>query len=179
MLAGVARTLARQGRTVTVIARRPRRLTRLMDSCGEAAHAIRPLPLDYHDYAALRQTLTERQEADGPFDLVVCWMHATAAEGPLVVARAIGYQRVADSCLFLHVIASARDSPESEARRWATELEHQAGISYRQVILGFQRDGARTRWLRDEEISAGVEQAIESGSPRQIIGIVAPWEERP
>lgn len=180
MLADATRFLARQGRIVTVIARHARSLARLMDGCTDAAHAIRPLPLDYCHHEALHRALIERQEVDGPFDLVVCWMHDTAADGPTVVAQAIeGHAGATTPCQFVHVIASATRSPMDAARRWQARLHHRPGISYHQVILGYHREGGRTRWLHDDEISAGVIEAVERAEPRRIIGAVSPWEGRP
>lgn len=52
-------------------------------------------------------------------------------------------------------------------------------IRYHQVILGFVRQGNRSRWLTDAEISAGVIAALQSDQRDSIVGIVEPWPLRP
>ncbi|NUN53550.1 MAG: hypothetical protein HUU06_12290 [Planctomycetaceae bacterium] len=47
------------------------------------------------------------------------------------------------------------------------------------MILGFVREGDRSRWLTDAEIAAGVLGAIAADRPRTVVGVVEPWSARP
>ncbi|HEY7815127.1 MAG TPA: hypothetical protein VIC62_17910 [Nakamurella sp.] len=46
------------------------------------------------------------------------------------------------------------------------------------VVLGWHRDGGRTRWHTPEEISASALQALHGRTDR-ILGAVRPWSDRP
>ena len=54
-----------------------------------------------------------------------------------------------------------------------------AGVRYRRVVLGFVVEGTRSRWLTDDEISAGVVRALESGEDRTLVGVLEPRAMRP
>jgi hypothetical protein len=49
----------------------------------------------------------------------------------------------------------------------------------RQVILGFQVENGRARWLTDDEISGGVLRAVRMDAIFSVIGQVDPWTARP
>ena len=49
----------------------------------------------------------------------------------------------------------------------------------RQVVLGFRVVGDRSRWLTNDEISAGVLDAVRNDRPLSVIGQVDPWAARP
>ena len=49
-----------------------------------------------------------------------------------------------------------------------------SSITYHQVILGSVRASGGTRWLTNEEISAGVLDAIARAEPEYIVGTVQP-----
>jgi hypothetical protein len=52
-------------------------------------------------------------------------------------------------------------------------------FAYREIGLGFIVDGRSSRWLKWEEIAAGVLTAIAKRAERFVIGTVEPWELRP
>jgi hypothetical protein len=99
--------------------------------------------LDWHDTAALRAALAEATAAHGSIELAVCWIHSTAPEAIDVVAEAVLPDRI------FQVLGSGhRDS------------------AYRKVRLG--RKGSR--WLTDEEISAGAIEAVEKDAHDHQVG---------
>ena len=80
---------------------------------------------------------------------------------------------------YLHVLGSAADDPSRPDPERRARFEAIEGVSYQEVILGFMREGAASRWLTDDEIASGVLAAIDRPMPRQIIGVTRPWTARP
>lgn len=164
MLAGVAVALARDGWSVAVLARGRPRLATLERRHG----AIRGVSVDYADAAALERAIA----GVPPADLVVAWIHSTAPDAAGIVARL-----AARPVAFVHVLGSAARDPAANPA--AAEIRALAGVDYREVVLGFVREGGVSRWLTDEEICGGVLQAIRSGRARSVVGVLEPWSERP
>ena len=96
--------------------------------------------------AALRTAIAER----GPIGLVVCWIRSWEPDSLRLVAG-----MVPDGTPLYHVLGTT-GTP-------STEL---AGVDYRVVRLGRRRD----RWLTNEEISAGVLEAMARGSADFLVG---------
>ena len=171
MLSGVVTALARQGRHVSVIARDPRRLARL----AETADGITPLALDYRDAAALEAALLQARRDNGPIERAVCWFHTATPEIPLAVGRHVEQ-------VYCHVLGSAVADPSTPTAldRWRASFAVLPQLDYRLLVLGFVvAPGGRSRWLTDEEISAGAADALASGRSLTIVGTVTPWSARP
>lgn len=172
MLFGLSVELARRFRALTVVARRASRLAALGDAIG-AMGTLNPVALDWHDDQALAAALRAAQDAHGPIDLAVCWIHGSAPRAPRLVAERIAPAR------FVHVVGSAAGDPArvGDARRDA--VASVPGIDYRQVILGFVLEGERSRWLTDAEIARGTLAALESEEDPRVVGTIRPWSRRP
>jgi hypothetical protein len=171
MLSGLATALARQGRHVSVIARDPRRLARL----AETTDGITPLALDYRDAAALEAALLRAGRDNGPIERAVCWFRTGAPEIPLAVARHVEQ-------VYCHVLGSAVADPSTPTALdcWRASFAIFPRLDYRLVVLGFVVvPGGGSRWLTDDEISAGAADALASGRPLTIVGTVTPWSARP
>lgn len=166
MLQGVSLHLTGAYETVTVIARSERRLRALEVVAPGVIHGC---AVDYRDTDALRDAIRGRR----PLDLAVCWIHSVAPDAPFVVAEA-GAPRD-----YVHVLGSAAADParpdDSRSARFAAFPD----LVYREVILGFVRNGDVSRWLTNAEISDGVITAIESNEIRSVVGTVEPWSARP
>jgi len=166
MMQGVSLHLTQTFESVTVIARSERRLKALEDVAPGVLHGV---ALDYGDTAALRETVSSL----APLDLAVCWIHSAAPEAPYVVAEA-GKPRV-----YVHVLGSAAADPSRPDDGRRERFEAHTDMTYREVILGFVREGGYSRWLTTAEISDGVVVAIESNKLRSVVGTVEPWSARP
>jgi NAD(P)-dependent dehydrogenase (short-subunit alcohol dehydrogenase family) len=151
MLAGLVRALAEEGDDVTVLARWG----------WPGSGSVQSLLVDYRNADALKLVLKDA----GLFERMVAWIHSDAP-GALGVLR----QSVVGDVL--HVLGSAAADP-------GFPVHIPAVGEPREVILGFVRAGTHSRWLTDDEISAGVLQALNSGEPRSVIGTVTPWSDRP
>ncbi len=177
MLWGASLALAQRGYTVSVVARRQRRLEALVQAAVGLPGSIHPIPVDYQDTEALIAALAAAQERFGPVELALIWIHSTAPAAPLAVARLVGSPQ--RPCRYFHILGSAwADPSRPDPDRWAafTALDN---IRYREVILGFVHEGGGSRWLTDAEISAGVLAAVDTDQPRTIVGVVEPWHLRP
>lgn len=172
MLAGVVRDLAGQGWRVTVLARRA------SDAFAGEAH-IAGYDCDYHDEAAFSAALAQAIRAHGPITLAIAWFHTLKICAPRRLAEAVG---AADAPgRYVQVLGSAVADP-ARPDRLATAAgvaEGLAGCALRQVVLGFQIEDGRSRWLTNTEISQGVLAAIAADAPLRVIGVTEPWSARP
>jgi hypothetical protein len=177
MLRGATLGLVARGWAVSVVARNARRLGRLRDDAAAAGGVVRPVCVDYRDAPALDFGLTEAARDLGPPGLAVVWAHSSAPDAPFAIARLLDAAGLPAD--YVHVLGSATADPlrpdDGRAARYAAFPR----LAYREVILGFAIDGGRSRWLRDEEISAGVLSAVDSGAARTVVGVVEPWSARP
>ena len=162
MLAGCSRRLLRVCKTVTVMARNESRIRAI-------APEIVPFVGDYsaHIAGAALGGLSP--------DLLVAWVHG----------RLPDFRRALAKCVraggrFVQVLGSAHGDPSRPER--LAEMQSMADglpVFYQAVVLGFVVQGARSRWLTDDEISQGVFGAIESRAPLCVVGTVEPWSARP
>jgi hypothetical protein len=178
MLRGAALHLAtRPGGAVSSLARTPARLRQQEEDARSAGGVLSGFAVDYRDSAALREAIQRAQETHGEVSAAICWIHSDAPEGHRIVAEVLSRQKL--RARYFAVLSSAWADPTRPAR--ALQLE---GVDLRRVILGFViepgvESSRRSRWLTDEEISAGVLGALESDRLETIVGTVEPWSARP
>lgn len=169
MLAAATRWIMRHAEHVTIIGRSQNRLARIHEA--EGAERATVVPLDYRNSTDLRVCLQEAARTHGPIDLVVAWIHSTAPDAIAVIAEEVG--RPAAVWRFIHVKGSASDLAAIRA-----EVQMPHGCAYRQVMLGYQADAGRSRWLTHQEVSDGVIRAIVEDSD-VTVGQLEPWSARP
>lgn len=172
MLRGLCLALAGRGLTVTVIGRTPQRLARLVKDSNDLPGRIHTLAVDYRDDDYLRRALAMVTPKFGPITLAAVWIHSTAPHAPYSVAEFIQGR-------YFHVLGSAVADPSRPDDTRRARFEAIPAIVYHEVILGFVPGPFGSRWLTDDEISAGVLQAIDEDQPRFIVGTVEPWSARP
>jgi saccharopine dehydrogenase-like NADP-dependent oxidoreductase len=173
MLRRVSLELARRGYTTSVIARSRGPLAEL---AAESGGRVQPIALDYRHTDELVRALDQAVAAHGPIELVVAWIHAVAPDAPLVVARAAAGKHRVD---YFHVLGSAADDPSRPDPERRKRFAAVAGLAYHEVILGFVVESGSSRWLTNDEIAAGVLEAIDSGDSRRVVGTTRPWSARP
>lgn len=182
MLRGVVLHLARGGWTVSVVARDAGRLDRLAAEAAAAGGRVHPIALDYADDDALHDALTAAIAAFGPLALAVPWIRPGAPRATDTIARAadVGAGEAAPRrCRFFRILGSAAADPALERRGKGERYRTMEGLAYREIVLGFRIEGDRARWNTNEEIAAGVVEAIEADSEAHVIGVVRPWAMRP
>jgi hypothetical protein len=161
MLAGLCVGLAVDGWEVTVVGRDRRKLDRV----AGRHPSIRPLAVDFEDVPAFAAALSEAAAEQGPVALAVCWIRSWAPESLLAAAAAV----MPGGRLF-HVLGSSASDASDAA---IAALRSRKELRYRQVQLGAVDDGSGTRWLTDEEISAGVAAAVAADRPSFLVGMYA------
>lgn len=168
MLRPVSVYLARQGHTVSVVARNRDHLFELIKETNRDPGVINTVPLDYADIDLLTVKLEEAIAILGPITTVISWIHSTAPSTPLTIAEIINRQP--DICRFFDLIGSANQDPADLDEGREELFRAYERIHYRRIVLGHIVENGGKRWLTNQEIADGVILAIESDSAETIIG---------
>jgi NAD(P)-dependent dehydrogenase (short-subunit alcohol dehydrogenase family) len=164
MLAELSRRLCEHADRVSVLGRNEKRIRAI-------SSAIEPIVCDYNDGVALSEALSQIETPD----LVVAWIHGRAPQ-----ARRAFAECLAADGRFIHVLGSAHADPAHPERLGEMEKAVEGlPIDYQAVVLGFVVENAKSRWLTNAEISAGVFAAIASEAAHFIVGTVEPWSAKP
>lgn len=161
MLSGLVEALAGDGGRLSILSRR---------ASGFARDGVTGFDVDYYDEAAFVAALN----TVGPVDLAVAWFHTLRIAAPRRLA-----ERVQGRLFQVLGSATADPSHPERLRAAASVADGLAGCALRQVVLGFQVDAGRSRWLTDAEISGGVLEALRADAPFAVVGRVEPWSARP
>jgi NAD(P)-dependent dehydrogenase (short-subunit alcohol dehydrogenase family) len=164
MLAGLGRALCERAERVSILARNEKRIRAVSD-------AVEPLVCDYNDGVALAEALSLIEAPD----LVVAWIHGRAPQSRRAFAECLSAEG-----RFVQVLGSALGDP-AHPERLAEMAKAADGlpIDYQAVVLGFVVENGQSRWLSNDEISAGVLSAIDSEKAVSIVGTVEPWSAKP
>jgi hypothetical protein len=167
--------LARQSRTVTVVARGAKRLSEL----AIKASNIRTLPVDYSNATGFERALNASTQGQTNFDLAVVWVHDSCPTAVMQAARYVGSSNRPGK--FFHLLGSAVADPSAPSQSRRSDFDRIERLKYHEVILGFVTgsSGSQSRWLTHQEISKGVIDVIETSMDRFIVGSVRPWSARP
>jgi hypothetical protein len=167
MLAGLVKALAGDGGRLSLLSRHASRFV--------GAANITGYDVDYYDEAAFASTL----DAVGPIDLAVAWLHTVKIPAARRLAERIG---ASDRPGRLFQVLGSATSDPAHPDRLATAADVATALPrcrLRQVVLGFQVEGDRSRWLTDAEICGGVLAAVQSDRGYSVVGQVEPWSARP
>lgn len=166
MLAGLVEALAGDGGRLSLVSRRASRFGRPGVTAYDA---------DWNDEAGFVGAL----DAAGPIDVAVAWFHDLKIAAPRRVAERVG--RPGEPGRLFQVLGSATGNPSRPDRLGAAAAvaEGLPGCRLRQVVLGFEVEGGRSRWLTDPEISSGVLDAVRSDRAYSVVGRLEPWSVRP
>lgn len=171
MLRGVCLGLAAQGLAVGVIARGHARLSSLARAAEGLDGDTYPLPADYSKPDELALAVRTAVAAAGAVDLIVSWTHSHSPGAlPLVAGMVAGRT---PPCRVVEALPCEAGAPG------AVESPRFDGVEHRRVVLGWVIEPDGSRWLTDEEISAGVLRGALGNEKDSIVGVVRPWEARP
>ena len=176
MLKGVPNYLTQHGYTVSVIARNPNGLNKLIESKSEHGF-INPIRVDYSDYYLLEEKLKSALDSFGKIETAVCWIHSTASEAPFIIAGILNKQNI--KVKFYHVLGSANIPPDGRNQKFESEISGYENIIYRKITLGFVIEDDKSRWLTDTEISNGVIDAVIKEDNNFVVGKIEPKEKLP
>lgn len=171
MLSDVSLWLAAKGYHVSVIARNPKRMEELIKKANPK-DKITPLLVDYTYGDQLQEQINETIKKNGGIDTVVAWVHSVAENALSIIINEVS-QRQSEWELF-HILGSASNLDRIKQKASVPE-----NCLYYQVQLGFVMADTHSRWLTNQEISAGVIEAMEKKEKIHIVGQLEPWENRP
>lgn len=163
MLSGLCRALAGDGGRLSLLSRH----------ASKAAGAD-GFDCDYYDEAGFVQALDAATARSGPITLAVSWIHTLKIPANRRLAERVRGR-------LFQVLGSAAADPDHP---WRLDLGRAVAdglpdCALRQVVLGFKIEDGRSRWLTNDEISAGVLRAIQADLTYSIIGQSEPWSARP
>jgi len=174
MLRGVCLHMASRGYVVSAVARSPLGLADLVME-GAAGRVVQ-LVVDYRDQDLFARALRSAVSSYGAFSLAVCWVHEDAPHAMDQVAEVIDDGHPGRR--LIHVVGCERHDPVEDVQTTRLRQEH-PGLAIRRVVLGFVVEDGRSRWLTHDEISTGVQRAIDCRAEEAAVGVVRPWELRP
>jgi hypothetical protein len=175
MLQAAAIKVARRSNYFSAVARSVDSLQRLERRLANIKGGRSLLPLDWNDADSFLSTLAEHADVIGSPTLVVAWVHE-----PLLGVRIANlFSSAHHPCEFFHILGSAVAAPGSDSAWLRGQIRNEGALAYRQIVLGYCRNSSNSRWLTDEEISAGVLDAVQQKTACHIVGQIAPWSERP
>jgi len=139
---------------------------------------LRPFAIDWADDTTSRASVVDALREPAALGLV--WYHQSWRGLPLEVARDMSDAAAGVFDFFL-VLGSAASDPSrpdllDQIRATFGEI---AGCRLHLILLGFVVEDGGSRWLTNDEISAGAIAAMTSNSPETTIGVTRPWDARP
>ncbi|WP_293682988.1 hypothetical protein [uncultured Phenylobacterium sp.] len=165
MLSGVCEALAAEGTRLTLLSRRA--------SAWRGA-VVEAFDCDYRDEAGFASAVDAAVAHSGPVDVAVAWFHSVRLPANRRLAERIG------AGTLVQVLGSATADPAHPDRlETARAVAEGLRCRLRQVVLGFQVEAGRSRWLTDREISLGVLGAVHRDDLVTVVGSVEPWSARP
>ncbi|WP_167855875.1 hypothetical protein [Natronospirillum operosum] len=167
MLRAAAVELAARSKQFTSVARTRGSLSRLDDALRNRAQH-HPLQLDWSNADDFLARIQQHVFGTEPPDLVVAWIH----DDQLTLRLALDLANSGVAFRFFHIIGSATVNPAEIADSLLDEFDPPANLDYHQVILGARQSGWRSRWLTDQEISAGVLGAIDLLDDQFVVGML-------
>ncbi len=163
-----------QGDIVSIMGRNEDRLERFKKEYPTKRGRIWPIVQDYRDSEAALKKIQQAARMFMRIDVAILWIHDTGQKFSERVKR----------FLFLHnpsikvypLWGSSSIHPlELSKPDWRKKYPEQ----FREVFLGYHKNGAGSRWLTNHEISEGTIKAVEQDRQRYIIGALEPWKNRP
>lgn len=177
MLSEVCRHAAEQGCAVTVVARDREKLLALVRETQMLPGVINPISIDYSDADGLKAKLFESVLHLGPIRQAVLWIKPPDSESRRKVAELL--DETSAGCHLYNFMPSYTADPDRKDE--LPDLSYMANLNVicHQIILGFIIEGETSRWLTNDDISAGVIEAMSTGQPLPVIGTTSPWARRP
>lgn len=177
MLRDVCLYLADNGYDVIVVARTESDLQNLAAETLTMDGNILPRRSDYRVIPMFKSKLMDDIRRVGDISTAVTWIHSDAPEASEAVAELIGATN--GDCRVFDILGSPSSNPENLVEDRREYYEQFNNISYNRVLLGFKIEDGQSRWLTDDEIAAGVRNAIEGDRKETIVGQIEPWDARP
>ena len=170
MLGGTVKYLVDCGNQVTVLSKSSVKYNRMMKQCGLSERDVSFISADYFETGALIQVVNEHIKRNGFFDKAVIWMRSSAGESSDALLDLLDLQEGHVKVYKVNGSAASRNKLSFHTHR---------SINMHHIILGFKIENGESRWLTNEEISAGVIHSLETSVPVYTAGVTEPWKQRP
>ncbi|CAN5447403.1 short-chain dehydrogenase [soil metagenome] len=102
---------------------------------------------------------------------VILWIHSTGDEAVYLLLNFIFLTH--PKTKIFHIKGNGNFNPSKAGKIIVSN------INYFEIILGFTLRNDSSRWLTNEEISAGVIEAVKSEKKSFTIGVTEPWDKHP
>lgn len=168
MLKDVSLYFTNHAFTVTVIARNQKGIDELISSKAESGF-IFPLKVDYSDTDLLKEKLLSSTNAFGEYETVISRIHSYAESAHEVIADILGKGN--SFCRYFDIKGILNQNPPEVMDNAELIIKKYENISYRKIILGFIKEGNKSRWLTDAEICNGVIDAVIYDKKLSVIGM--------
>ncbi|WP_125933306.1 hypothetical protein [Kiloniella majae] len=172
MLSIAGEWLAAHSEKTTVVSRTPQLFTEQLNNHGHRAQSI---SCNYNVPNQLQDLITNL--GTNKYDLILAWIH----KGAVPLLEEISSNCSTDRTRIIWVVGSDFHNPAKEGTNKRTERpslpDH---VSLEIVVLGFQIECGRSRWLSHQEISQGVIGALKTlKKDESVIGHTKPWSSKP
>lgn len=163
ILRGLSCHFAEQGRVVSVVARNKDRIVEMISETQKSPGLINPIALDYTDTPALQAKLIEAVAHLGPPELTITRMTPDASSAHQVLVGFLN-EKAPGSRMFDIICGKPDYSKDVESA-----LNPDFKILCRRIVLGSVTEGDESRMLTEQEICAGVMEAINQDQPNYYI----------
>lgn len=159
-----------QGHIVSIMSRNESRVEAFRKKYPKKKGRIWPIVQDYSNPIEAVAKVQEAAKMFVRIDLAILWVHATGNAFSEQVKR----------FLFLHnpdvkvfqILGGTSTNPMTLSKdTWKTRYPN----GYREIFLGYHKNGDSVRWLTNREISEGTIDAVEEDRSRSVIGEMESW----
>ena len=167
MLSAAGIWLAKNSEQTTVVSRNPSAFANTIRAKGLC---VKSIACDYtvpHQWKKLLQNHNSSQ-----YDLILIWAHQNSIQYIEDLAKKCSFQNTR----FVWIVSSNYDNPAEKQK----PPQLAASQILQTVVLGFEIENNKSRWLSHTEISQGTIKAIKNPEQRKYtIGRTSPWSARP
>lgn len=170
MLRGTTEHFIQKGNIVTMMARNESRLKSIKEKYPEERENIMILEQDYRNAGEALEKVKKTADMYMPIHQAILWIHTSGQR----------FSNKVKEFLFSHhpktkvwqLWGSATINPKELSQTWWRKHYPKR---YREIFLGYMKNGSSTRWLTNREISEGTIRAVETDKPEYSIGLLQPW----
>lgn len=174
ILRGVTTHFIEKGFIVSVLARNEKRLKRLKEEYPIKKGRIWTISQDYRDTEKALAKVKEAADMFVHIDMALLWIHEIGRQFSNEVKDFL-FSHHSKTKVYHLWGSSGRNPLEMSRKKWRKSHPDR----YREIFLGYERNGKSSRWLTDRKISEGTIRAIENDMAESVVGQIIPWHKKP
>lgn len=175
MLSGAVKKFLSECETVSVIARHENGFKKII-SGSNFPQRLNPIITDYSDADLLSGKLMSSIHSKGAVSIAVSWIHSHSEKSHEIIGDLLNSQNINSE--YYNILGSAYYNPSNISSDTERIFSKYRNIFYKRIILGFKTENGISRWLTNDEISAGVTEAVTLGADEYKIGLTEPWKKK-